>query len=352
MSTSVLPRETLNRISSIIRIFAIIILFGALGSHAYSYYIFLRWVVCAASVFWAYQSHKLGGDDWAVAFSIVALLFNPFIPVHLSREWWAIIDLGAAAIIGASNPQLKCSEEPTFNISYKYRGISSAILSISLLVGVYISQGFADIWEFFFFAFVCSIGGGVIIVLLEEFGYIHKEQDESGYKDMNEEYEETEEEKKRYSGIDYYLDGKQHLEAKNYEKAIDSFNKAIEIGQFKSDFSDVYGFRGSCYQACNLHDKAIDDYSMAISLHPEDCNLYFQRAMSKSPQFDLDGAIIDIQEAIRLSRIDSELNVAYYLKAQDMGNPCGHTQVYTGALGWLDQMKEILPILKDRKKNK
>jgi hypothetical protein len=31
----------------------------------------------------------------------VALLFNPIAPVHLTRDAWGIIDLGAAALFGA-----------------------------------------------------------------------------------------------------------------------------------------------------------------------------------------------------------------------------------------------------------
>lgn len=44
------------------------------------------------------MSVELEKSGWAWVFGIIALLFNPIIPVHLSREIWAPIDIMAALI--------------------------------------------------------------------------------------------------------------------------------------------------------------------------------------------------------------------------------------------------------------
>lgn len=73
-------------------------LLGALGEWPYGYYTLLRWVTSAAAVLvaiFAYQWQRI----WAVVvFAFVALLFNPLVPVHLSRSTWRPIDIGAALL--------------------------------------------------------------------------------------------------------------------------------------------------------------------------------------------------------------------------------------------------------------
>jgi len=34
-----------------------------------------------------------------VVFAVIAILFNPFLPVHLSRQSWEVYDLAAAGVL-------------------------------------------------------------------------------------------------------------------------------------------------------------------------------------------------------------------------------------------------------------
>lgn len=86
----------------IARLIASGMLFLALSRHPYSYYILLRWVVCGTSAYGAFKSVELEKSGWAWVFGIIALLFNPIIPVHLSREIWAPIDIMASLIFVVS----------------------------------------------------------------------------------------------------------------------------------------------------------------------------------------------------------------------------------------------------------
>jgi hypothetical protein len=72
---------------------AALMLFGALGQWSYGYYQLLRFVVCGAGVFVAYAAYVYQ-TMWATwLFGFIAVLFNPFIPIHLTREMWQPVDL-------------------------------------------------------------------------------------------------------------------------------------------------------------------------------------------------------------------------------------------------------------------
>lgn len=172
----ILPDNTLLRFFSIIRIFTIIILVLALGDNAYSYYNFLRWTVCIVAVYWAYESHSQLYNGWAVTFSVIALLFNPIIPVHLDRGLWAVIDLGVAAIIGAS---ILILDKPAESGTFKRRNIYGVILWVSLLVAGHLTYGIADFMELLIYAWVSFVAAGFIIAALEFEGSLFKKQDVS-----------------------------------------------------------------------------------------------------------------------------------------------------------------------------
>lgn len=79
-----------------------IMLFGALlDSWPYGYFQILRWVTCASAVFYMFRSHEKNQSIAAYAFAGIAILFNPLLPIRLSRDIWAIADgLTATFFIG------------------------------------------------------------------------------------------------------------------------------------------------------------------------------------------------------------------------------------------------------------
>lgn len=74
----------------------------ALGDHPYGYYQLLRLVVTASAAFVAWIALQ---DDalWAVwLFVLIALLFQPFVPVHLGKPTWRWVDpIAAGAFLTA-----------------------------------------------------------------------------------------------------------------------------------------------------------------------------------------------------------------------------------------------------------
>jgi hypothetical protein len=81
---------------TLIRVFAASMLIGALAYHPYGYYVSLRWIVCAAAAYGIMLSVKATRRSTVWGFGIIAVLFNPFIPVHMTRGAWAPFNVGAA----------------------------------------------------------------------------------------------------------------------------------------------------------------------------------------------------------------------------------------------------------------
>jgi len=73
-------------------------LYGRHHAQYDDYYTLLRWVVCGVAAFTAFQAEKSKKIGWMWALAIVALAFNPLLPVHLNRDTWGVIDLVVAAL--------------------------------------------------------------------------------------------------------------------------------------------------------------------------------------------------------------------------------------------------------------
>ena len=84
---------------TIARIIAAILLFLALGKHPYGYYKLLRFVVCGVTVYGVYFAIKMEKIGWVWTFGIIAVLFNPLIPIYLRRGIWQFIDLAVAVLL-------------------------------------------------------------------------------------------------------------------------------------------------------------------------------------------------------------------------------------------------------------
>ncbi len=82
---------TKNILAIIASTFLFIALFDGLP---YGYFTFLRFVVFAIGAYLVYVVYKDNKQSlWIWAFGGIAVLFNPFIIIHLERSQWVIIDL-------------------------------------------------------------------------------------------------------------------------------------------------------------------------------------------------------------------------------------------------------------------
>jgi len=76
----------------------------ALLEWPYAYYQILRLAVCAGAAFLAFteaKNERRGPWIWSLAGT--ALLFNPFLPIHLEREAWIWLYLLLALFLASSS---------------------------------------------------------------------------------------------------------------------------------------------------------------------------------------------------------------------------------------------------------
>ncbi|MDE5577770.1 MAG: tetratricopeptide repeat protein [Oscillospiraceae bacterium] len=111
------------------------------------------------------------------------------------------------------------------------------------------------------------------------------------------------EESETLSYFDYFRRGIACAKNKQFQKAIDCFNKSIEIN---GDFAPTYNSRGNSYADLKQYDKAVEDYNKAIELNPNDSMVYCNRGNSYSNLKQYDNAIEDYNKAIELNPNNSD----------------------------------------------
>ena len=68
----------------------------------YGYYTFLRISVSIIGCIAAFDLVNKGNQLWVI-FAGIVILFNPLIPIHLSRDLWVFIDLVVAGLFGGQD---------------------------------------------------------------------------------------------------------------------------------------------------------------------------------------------------------------------------------------------------------
>lgn len=68
---------------------------GALSMPS-GYYDILRIIIFAASIYLAITNYNNNENGWMIAFCIIALIFNPVIPLYLYDKFtWMVIDIAS-----------------------------------------------------------------------------------------------------------------------------------------------------------------------------------------------------------------------------------------------------------------
>jgi tetratricopeptide (TPR) repeat protein/uncharacterized tellurite resistance protein B-like protein len=197
------------------------------------------------------------------------------------------------------------------------------------------------------------------------FGLVKDEEDEKDNKELDSEEAKT-----------FIEEGNKKAGAKDYQGAIEAFNKAIELnpgsavayqkrGQVKCDLVDFqgaiedfnkailidkdwWGFylnRGSAKKSLKDYQGAIEDYDKVIEMNPASEEAYQNRAISKSNIKDYQGAIYDYNKVIE---IDSSW-WAYYL---GRGNAKKSIEDFQGAIEDFTKVIELKPDYKTAYQNR
>lgn len=110
---------------------------------------------------------------------------------------------------------------------------------------------------------------------------------------------------------DYFAQGNEYFEKKDYDKAIAAYSEVIRL---KPDYAPAYTNRGAAYERKGDCDRAIKDHDMAIRLKPNFALAYTNRGVAYAKKELSDKAIRDHDTAIRLK---PDLACAYNNRAAE-----------------------------------
>lgn len=86
-------------------------LFLAIAPLPYGYYTLLRIVTCGVFTFAAFIAYERKRELLPWFYGLIALLFNPIIKIHFSKEIWMVIDIATAIFILATSPSIKSAKQ-------------------------------------------------------------------------------------------------------------------------------------------------------------------------------------------------------------------------------------------------
>jgi tetratricopeptide (TPR) repeat protein len=95
-----------------------------------------------------------------------------------------------------------------------------------------------------------------------------------------------------------------HLFQKEYEHALNDFNRAIRIAPH---LAEAYCGRGAAYQGLGDLDRALNDYNQAIQRDPRSVVAYMHRARIRTENGDCEGALDDLGRVMEIHPTDPEL---------------------------------------------
>lgn len=88
-----------NVIIKILSIIAIILLVKAISGNPYSYYIFMRWALCAIFLYCSYNMLINRNRFWLFIYLLLSIIYNPIVPLHMNRDIWTVINLISIVLI-------------------------------------------------------------------------------------------------------------------------------------------------------------------------------------------------------------------------------------------------------------
>jgi len=79
---------------------AVLLFIGLIPNLPYGYYVFLRWAVCIlCGLQMTAIAHDKSNRGWLWAFAVIAVIFNPLIPIHLKKDVWQVVDFCTGVVL-------------------------------------------------------------------------------------------------------------------------------------------------------------------------------------------------------------------------------------------------------------
>lgn len=65
----------------------------------YGYYILLRFMLCGTCAYLAFHASEIKSDKWVWILGVTAVIYNPILRIHLTREIWSVINIATIIIL-------------------------------------------------------------------------------------------------------------------------------------------------------------------------------------------------------------------------------------------------------------
>jgi Tfp pilus assembly protein PilF len=137
------------------------------------------------------------------------------------------------------------------------------------------------------------------------------------------------------TAADFYLQGGDKLNRKDYQGAIADFTQAIKLNP---NYAEAYYSRSLGYYRQRDSVKAIGDLTQAIQLNPKYAQAYVQRGVVQANSRNTPASLNDYRQALSLSPLDATI-----LYRQALSE--AHLRQYQGALITLDRALAFNPRL-------
>lgn len=114
--------------------------------------------------------------------------------------------------------------------------------------------------------------------------------------------------------------GKAFVEQRDYDAALENFNRAIELNP---NLADAYNWRGFTYAGLGNQQQALNDYDRAIELNPRLALAYSRRGVLRATRGDTQTGLADCNRAIELDANDAKNFVnrgLVYLELENSSN--------------------------------
>lgn len=99
-----------RQISIVVSVVMLLLAMTPISSEGY--YFLMRLVVSATAFYLVYQAKILKKKAWIWLMLVAAILFNPFLPIHLARVDFVLANLITVCLLIASLVKIKNEDEP------------------------------------------------------------------------------------------------------------------------------------------------------------------------------------------------------------------------------------------------
>ncbi len=81
---------------------SVLLIWALNPENPYVYYTVLRLFCCASFAYLAFHASTMKKDCWKLVLGITAIVYNPFVPIHLTRDIWSVLNVMTVAVAVAS----------------------------------------------------------------------------------------------------------------------------------------------------------------------------------------------------------------------------------------------------------